>query len=212
MQTLAIAKFNIAFQILCPGLYHRDTGPHHAVEISRMSLKILEKVDVFEIKHRPADQLKIRIGIHSGPCVAGVVGIKMPRYCLFGDTVNTASRMESHGEPGRIHLSSDATDHLRMVASFQVRAALEITLVSVRTVQVEQRGQMQIKGKGVMVTYWLLGEAAPAPALDKAAAPVAGGRYRRSTRGSARGEFRRLSRRDKGRARRQATLQEADTE
>lgn len=197
-----------------PGLYHRDTGPHHAVEISRMALKILEKVDVFEIKHRPADQLKIRIGIHSGPCVAGVVGIKMPRYCLFGDTVNTASRMESHGEPGRIHLSSDATDHLRMVATFQVRAALagEMALVPVRTVQVEQRGQMQIKGKGVMVTYWLLGEAAPAPAPDKAAAPLAGGRYRRSTRSSARGEFRRLSRRDKGRARRQATLQEADTE
>ena len=124
-ETLAIANFYIVCQISCPGLYHRDTGPHHAVEISRMSLKILEKVDVFEIKHRPADQLKIRIGIHSGPCVAGVVGIKMPRYCLFGDTVNTASRMESHGEPGRIHLSSDATDHLRMVASFQVRAALE---------------------------------------------------------------------------------------
>ena len=59
------------------GLYHRDTGPHHATEIARMSLKILEKVDSFEIKHRPGDQLKIRIGLHSGPCVAGVVGIKV---------------------------------------------------------------------------------------------------------------------------------------
>ena len=42
-----------------------------------MSLKILEKVHIFEIKHRPDDQLKIRIGLHSGPCVAGVVGIKV---------------------------------------------------------------------------------------------------------------------------------------
>lgn len=72
-------------------------GNSHAREIARMSLKLLQAVGHFRIRHRPNDQLKLRIGLHSGPVVAGVVGLKMPRYCLFGDTVNTASRMESNG-------------------------------------------------------------------------------------------------------------------
>nr|CAG4646802.1 EOG090X00ST [Megafenestra aurita] len=72
-------------------------GNLHAREIARMSLRLLQAVGHFRIRHRPNDQLKLRIGLHSGPVVAGVVGLKMPRYCLFGDTVNTASRMESNG-------------------------------------------------------------------------------------------------------------------
>ena len=73
-------------------------GRQHAREIALMSLHVLSSVKTFRIQHKPEKQLMVRIGLHSGPVVAGVVGTTMPRYCLFGDTVNYASRMESTGE------------------------------------------------------------------------------------------------------------------
>lgn len=82
--------------MVASGLPMRNDN-YHAREIARMSLALLNAVMSFTIRHRPGEQLKLRIGMHTGPCVAGIVGLKMPRYCLFGDTVNTASRMESTG-------------------------------------------------------------------------------------------------------------------
>ncbi|GAB5579897.1 atrial natriuretic peptide receptor 2 isoform X2 [Prionailurus iriomotensis] len=79
-------------------------GQRHAPEIARMALALLDAVSSFRIRHRPHDQLRLRIGVHTGPVCAGVVGLKMPRYCLFGDTVNTASRMESNGQALKIHM------------------------------------------------------------------------------------------------------------
>uniref|UniRef100_A0A8C6LMS3 Guanylate cyclase n=1 Tax=Nothobranchius furzeri TaxID=105023 RepID=A0A8C6LMS3_NOTFU len=127
--------------MVASGLPKRN-GDRHAVDIAHMALDILSFVGTFELKHLPGIPLWIRIGVHSGPCAAGVVGNKMPRYCLFGDTVNTASRMESTGLPLRIHTSQSTINILqRADCNFEF----------------ERRGETYLKGKGKEVTYWLTG-------------------------------------------------------
>lgn len=123
-------------------------GDLHAREIARLSLALLNAVLNFRIRHRPDTQLLLRIGIHSGPCVTGVVGLKMPRFCLFGDTVrihwaeetisllvsfsmlkvNTASRMESNGKALRIHVSSSTTAILEKFGTFELKCRGDIEM------------------------------------------------------------------------------------
>lgn len=93
-----------------------------------MALCVREAMRNFRVSHKPEHQLKVRIGIHSGSCVAGIVGTRMPKYCLFGDTVNTASRMESNGEPLRIHISKAYKELLERFKTFIVvpRGEVEI--------------------------------------------------------------------------------------
>ncbi|XP_073678888.1 atrial natriuretic peptide receptor 1 [Garra rufa] len=127
-----------------------ENGILHASEIASMALDLVSVCKTFRIPHRPQTQLQIRAGIHSGPVVAGVVGTKMPRYCLFGDTVNTASRMESNSEALKIQCSSSTFYLLEEIGGYLLTC----------------RGVLQVKGKGDMVTYWLEGKHSAAPAKD----------------------------------------------
>ncbi|VDK69516.1 unnamed protein product [Litomosoides sigmodontis] len=125
--------------VVVSGMPEARPAEVHAEQIGMMALHLLAAVRNFKIPHLPQEQLRLRIGIHTGPCVAGVVGKTMPRYCLFGDTVNTASRMESNGCPLKIHCSEQTHDVLAKVDGFELK----------------KRGTLQIKGKGLMTTYWL---------------------------------------------------------
>ena len=109
--------------------------PDAAEAIASMALQMQATLQEFNRQH--SQQLQLRIGIHLGPVVAGVIGVSKFIYDLWGDTVNIASRMESSGLPGKIQVTAPTYERLKDQFLF------------------EERGVIPVKGKGEMLTYWL---------------------------------------------------------
>lgn len=117
--------------------------PDHAEATANMALDMLAALDSFNETH--GTSLRLRIGLNTGPVVAGVIGTHKFIYDLWGDAVNTAARMESHGSPDRIHVTAATYEKLR------------------GKYECEARGTIDVKGKGPMETYFVLGRKVEVP-------------------------------------------------
>ena len=126
--------------MICGGMNGDENDAMHASNIADFAL-MAQRASQLVISPSDGQPIQLRVGIHSGPVAGGVVGSIMPRYCLFGRTVNIANRMEANGIASRIQCSNETAN----------------LLLSNDTHVVEPRGSIDVKGIGQMETSWLVG-------------------------------------------------------
>lgn len=112
-----------------------NSRDNHAEAMADFALELFDVLK--SVLRHDGEPFRVRVGIHSGPVIAGVIGITKRSFDIWGDTVNTASRMESNGRVDRITIS----DHMAKILSEKFL--------------VEERGKVDVKGKGPMMLYFL---------------------------------------------------------
>lgn len=129
-------------------------SPDAPERLADFALDLLETLEQYNT--HSGNRFALRVGMHIGPTISGVVGNKRLAYDVWGDAVNTASRMESLGVPGRVHVSAD------VVAALQTSHAFE------------ERGEVAVKGKGLLSTFYLLPQKAARVSIRPVLPPASG--------------------------------------
>jgi adenylate cyclase len=124
-----------------------EPRPDHAKVMVELALRMLEAVE--RLNREAGTAFQVRIGMHTGPVVAGVIGTHKFTYDVWGDTVNVASRLEGHGLPGRVHVS----DEVRRAVGHRY--------------EFEPRGAISLRGKGRMETFFLVATTNGTAELDR---------------------------------------------
>lgn len=132
MKVFKVETIGDAYMVACG---HEPNQEDHCERMLTLAVRMIAATS--KILTSDGRSVQIRVGVHSGPVVAGVVGAKNQRYCFFGDTVNVASRMESHGVPSQVHISGSTYNMMKDRSNFNFIS----------------RGDINVKGKGPMKTY-----------------------------------------------------------
>eukprot|EP00899_Mesostigma_viride_P028599 jgi/Mesvir1/8924/Mv25095-RA.1 len=139
-ETREVYKIETVSDVYMVGGGVPDPCDDHAERVGLLALELIKLCTNWEVSERTGNlPLRLRIGVHCGPIVAGVIGLKRLHYRVFGDTVNMASRMGSHGAVGKVHCS-EAFHNQLIDQKFTFKS----------------RGVTNIKGKGPQNTYYLL--------------------------------------------------------
>jgi class 3 adenylate cyclase len=129
---------------LCASNLQGEHSSDHAARMARFAITALQCAAATLVDEADPSRghVMMRVGLHSGPCTAGIIGRQNPKYTLFGDTINLAARMEQAGHSGKIQCTAFTGGLIKSQDA---------------SIILQARGLVEVKGKGAMETFWIMG-------------------------------------------------------